>query len=90
MIYISIINKDGLRSVVEANEKQTKALEDFLNKEGDGNGNGDYNISHYYSTKNIIIEDLYEINNDKLTLISKNYEKLNNYIGFINRLTTGI
>jgi hypothetical protein len=90
MIYISIIGKDGLRSVVEANEKQTKALEDFLNKEGDGDG--DYNISHYYSTKNIIIEDLYEIklNNGTMTLISKNYEKLNNYIGFINRLTTGI
>jgi hypothetical protein len=88
MIYISIINKDGLRSVVEANEKQTKALEDFLNKEGDGDG--DYNISHYYSTKNIIIEDLYEIDNGTMTLISKNYEKLNNYIGFINRLTTGI
>jgi hypothetical protein len=87
MIYISIIGKDGLRSVVEANEKQTKALDDFMNgNEGDGS------ICHYYSTKNILIEDLYEIklNNGTMTLISKNYEKLNNYIGFINRLTTGI
>ena len=87
MAYISVSGKDGLKSVVKANEKQTKALDDFLNgNEGDGS------ICHYYSTKNIIIEDLYELKqyNGKVTLISKNYEKLNNYIGFINRLTTGM
>ena len=83
MIYISVSGKDGLKSVVKANEKQTKALDDFLNgNEGDGS------ICHYYSTKNILIEDLYEIKQDngKVALISKNYERLNNYIGFINRL----
>jgi len=89
MAYISVSGKDGLKSVFEANEKQTKALEDFLS---DKEGDDDSSICHYYSTKNIIIEDLYEIklDNDKVTLISKNYEKLNNYIGFINRLTTGM
>ena len=88
MIYISVTGKDGVKSVVNANEKQTKALDDFLNNEGDDDGS----ICHYYSTKNILIEDLYEIKQDngKVALISKNYEKLNNYIGFINRLTTGI
>ena len=90
MIYISVTGKDGVRSVVLANEKQTKALEDFMNDKEDSGGDG--SIRHYYSTKNILIEDLYEIklDNDKVALISKNYEKLKNYIGFINRLTTGM
>ena len=86
MAYISVSGKDGLKSVFEANEKQTKALDDYLNGDGDGI------VCHYYSANNVLIEYLYELKQDngKVTLISKNYEKLNNYIGFINRLTTGM
>ena len=84
MTYISIASKNGIRSVVVANETQTKALDDFLN--GDEGNTG---ICQYYSTNKVLIEYLYELklDNDKVALISKNYEKLNNYIGFINRLT---